>query len=162
MDWAAPVAIAWQFGIGLAGVGGREAEGVEGAGAHLRVFAEFAVELLGPVLVGQPDGDQQVTPVACGQVEHLAQAAEIAGCEQHDSRLGALAGEHLAVVSGPAREVGEQPQNAVRGAGLGEVALDSPFQPRLRAGHRSIVREVLAGAVGQAHATVRNLGQMIK
>jgi hypothetical protein len=90
---------------------------------------ELGVKALPPVLPCELSCDEGVAPVSCHQVQHLAEAGEVAARRQDDGGLHSFARQGVFAVTGPPREIREQPEYTIRGTWLWEVALDPPLKP---------------------------------
>jgi hypothetical protein len=100
---------------------------------------KLAVEPGRPVLISQPAGGQHVAPVAHREIERLAQTDDVTTRKQHDSCPDPFASEHVGVVTGPTRQLGQLPQYGVGGPWVRKVASDPSFKPQLGIGHVSIL-----------------------
>jgi hypothetical protein len=103
------------------------------------VGAKLPIEPDLPVLVGEPGSYQHIAPVSRGEIDRVAESADIARRKQHNRGLNPFTCKHFLVVTGPARKAGELLKNAASRTWIGEIAPDPAFQPQLTVGHGLIL-----------------------
>ncbi len=82
-------------------------------------WTKFSVQTRRPILIGEPNANQDIAPVELGKVRSVAQSNEIAVSQHDDSGL-----HPLRLVDGA-----DKIEHSSRAPRIGEVALDTPTNP---------------------------------
>lgn len=88
--------------------------------------AELPVKSGWPVIVGQPCGDEHVTPVVSAHREHVTESRDVSLGKQDDRRVHALGAE--GVVTGRVLKVREEAQDLLGRTRFGKVQSYAPLQ----------------------------------